>query len=106
VTKAALPVLRRSARVHFIQISSIGGAGRGYPRDGRYQTAKFAVEGFSEVLSNELRPLGIKVTNRRAGGVSAPTGRFVDAHAPVSKIRATVGEMNATRRAVDGQAAG
>ena len=29
---------------------------------GAYQTAKWAVEGFSEVLANEVRPLGIKVT--------------------------------------------
>jgi len=29
---------------------------------GAYQTAKFGIEGFSEVLRNEVKPLGIKVT--------------------------------------------
>ena len=29
---------------------------------GAYQTAKWAVEGFSEVLANEVKPFGIKVT--------------------------------------------
>jgi NAD(P)-dependent dehydrogenase (short-subunit alcohol dehydrogenase family) len=36
---------------------------------GAYQTAKFAVEGFSEVLANEVAPLGIKVTIVEPGGI-------------------------------------
>jgi NAD(P)-dependent dehydrogenase (short-subunit alcohol dehydrogenase family) len=48
---------------------------------GGYQTAKFAVEGFSEVLSNEVRPLGIKVTIVEPGAFRTDWGRFVDAHA-------------------------
>ncbi len=62
VTKAALPVRHRQRSGHVIQFSSIGGRVGGTPGMGAYQTAKFAVEGFSEVLSNELKPLGIKVT--------------------------------------------
>ena len=61
VTRAALPILRKQRSGHFLQVSSIGGrttaAGLG-----PYQTAKWAVEGFSEVLSREVRHLGIKVT--------------------------------------------
>jgi NAD(P)-dependent dehydrogenase (short-subunit alcohol dehydrogenase family) len=68
VTKAALPVLRRQRSGHFIQFSSIGGRVGGTPGMGAYQTAKFAVEGFSEVLANEVRPLGIKVTIIEPGG--------------------------------------
>jgi NAD(P)-dependent dehydrogenase (short-subunit alcohol dehydrogenase family) len=68
VTKAALPVLRRQRSGHFVQFSSIGGRVGGTPGMGAYQTAKFAVEGFSEVLANEVKPLGIKVTIIEPGG--------------------------------------
>ncbi|HEY1548371.1 MAG TPA: SDR family NAD(P)-dependent oxidoreductase [Kofleriaceae bacterium] len=67
VTRAALPVLRRQKRGHFIQISSIGGR-IGAPGLSAYQASKFAVEGLSEVLWHELRPLGIKVTIVEPGG--------------------------------------
>src|SRR6201991_1211034 len=61
VTRAALPVLREQRSGHIIQISSVGGrvSSAGI---GPYQTAKWAVEGFSDVLAQEVAPLGIKVT--------------------------------------------
>ncbi|MGE0383545.1 MAG: oxidoreductase [Gammaproteobacteria bacterium] len=68
VTRAALPVLRRQRRGHIVQVSSVGGR-LGSPGLGPYQTAKWAVEGFSEVLAKEVRPLGIKVTVIEPGGV-------------------------------------
>ncbi|GCF11529.1 oxidoreductase [Dictyobacter arantiisoli] len=61
VTRAALPILRKQRSGHFVQISSIGGR-TGSAGLGPYQTSKWAVEGFSEVLSREIMPLGIKVT--------------------------------------------
>ena len=61
VTRAALPVLRKQRSGHVVQVSSIGGR-TGSAGLGPYQTAKWAVEGFSEVLSREVAPLGIKVT--------------------------------------------
>ena len=61
VTRAALPILRKQRSGHVVQISSIGGR-TGSAGLGPYQTAKWAVEGFSEVLSREVAPLGIKVT--------------------------------------------
>ncbi|SFK96806.1 NADP-dependent 3-hydroxy acid dehydrogenase YdfG [Paenibacillus sp. 1_12] len=67
VTKAALPVLRKQKSGHIVQISSIGGRG-GSPGLGAYQAAKWAVEGFSEVLYKEVTPLGIKVTLIEPGG--------------------------------------
>jgi NAD(P)-dependent dehydrogenase (short-subunit alcohol dehydrogenase family) len=69
VTKAALPVMRRQRSGHIIQISSIGGRVGGTPGLSAYQTAKFGVEGFSEVLANEVAPLGIKVTIVEPGGL-------------------------------------
>ena len=68
VTKAALPVMRAQRSGHIIQFSSIGGRVGGTPGLGAYQTAKWGVEGFSEVLANEVKPLGIKVTIIEPGG--------------------------------------
>jgi NAD(P)-dependent dehydrogenase (short-subunit alcohol dehydrogenase family) len=67
VTRAALPVLRRQRSGHIIQISSVGGR-IGAPGLSAYQASKFAVEGLSEVLWHELKPLGIKVTIVEPGG--------------------------------------
>jgi NAD(P)-dependent dehydrogenase (short-subunit alcohol dehydrogenase family) len=53
---------------HIIQISSIGGR-RGSPGLGAYQSAKWAVGGFSEVLAREVGPLGIRVTCVEPGGM-------------------------------------
>jgi NAD(P)-dependent dehydrogenase (short-subunit alcohol dehydrogenase family) len=74
VTKAALPVLRRQGSGHFLQFSSIGGRVGGSPGLSAYQTAKFAVEGFSEVLNAEVGPLGIKVTIIEPGGFRTDWG--------------------------------
>jgi len=61
VTRAVLPHMRarRSGRV--INISSIGGY-QAYMGWGVYGSTKFAVEGISEALHQELAPLGIQVT--------------------------------------------
>lgn len=69
VTRAVLPVMRRRRSGHIVQISSIGGRVGGTPGLGAYQTAKFAVEGFSEVLANEAAPFGVKVTIVEPGGI-------------------------------------
>lgn len=107
VTRAALPVLRAQRSGHIIQISSIGGRVGGTPGMGGYQTAKYAVEGFSEVLSNEVRPLGIKVTIVEPGAFRTDWGGSSMRILPVSEdYEPTVGEMNRYRRAVDGQQPG
>jgi len=68
VTRAALPVMRAQRDGHIIQISSIGGR-RGSPGLGAYQSAKWAVGGFSEVLAREVGPLVIRVTCVEPGGM-------------------------------------
>jgi NAD(P)-dependent dehydrogenase (short-subunit alcohol dehydrogenase family) len=67
VTKAALPYFRERRAGYFIQVSSVGGR-IGPPGRGPYSAAKWGVEGFSEVLSREVAPLGIKVTIVEPGG--------------------------------------
>lgn len=56
-----LPVLRRQHSGHIINISSVGGL-LGGPGWGIYNSTKFAMEGFSEALAQEVKPLGICVT--------------------------------------------
>jgi NAD(P)-dependent dehydrogenase (short-subunit alcohol dehydrogenase family) len=98
VTKAALPVLRRQRSGHFIQFSSIGGRVGGSPGLGAYQTAKFGVEGFSEVLANEVKPLGIKVTIIEPGGFRTDWGGSSMRILPLrEEYDETVGAMNRYR---------
>ncbi|HZC77431.1 MAG TPA: SDR family NAD(P)-dependent oxidoreductase, partial [Ktedonobacterales bacterium] len=68
VTKAALPVLHQQRSGHILQISSIGGRVGKTPGLGAYQAAKFAIEGYSDVLAEEVAPLGIKVIIVEPGG--------------------------------------
>jgi NAD(P)-dependent dehydrogenase (short-subunit alcohol dehydrogenase family) len=104
VTKAALPVLHQQGSGHFIQFSSIGGRVGGTPGMGAYQTAKFAVEGFSEVLSTEVKPLGIRVTIIEPGGFRTDWGGSSMRTPPVSEdYDLTVGAMNRYRAATVSQ---
>ena len=61
VTRAVLPGMRRQRAGHIINFSSIGGysSGAGF---GVYCSTKFAVEGITEALHDELAPLGIHAT--------------------------------------------
>ncbi|MGM2864355.1 oxidoreductase [Bacillus cereus group sp. Bce021] len=61
VTQAVLPHLRSQRSGHVINISSVGGFS-GSIGWGIYNSTKFAVEGLSEALSLEVKPLGIHVT--------------------------------------------
>jgi NAD(P)-dependent dehydrogenase (short-subunit alcohol dehydrogenase family) len=67
VIQAVLPLLRGQGSGHIINISSIAGLApkAGY---GLYAAAKFAVEGMSQSLADELLPLGIHVTLVEPGG--------------------------------------
>lgn len=68
LTRAALPVMRAQRAGHVIQISSVGGR-VATPGVAAYQTAKWAVGGFSEVVQMEVAHLGIKVTTMEPGGM-------------------------------------
>jgi NAD(P)-dependent dehydrogenase (short-subunit alcohol dehydrogenase family) len=93
VTKAALPLLRKQRSGHIIQVSSIGGrlATAGLSA---YQTAKWAVGGFSEILAQEVGPLGIKVTVLEPGGMQTDWAGSSMQVPPISEpYEPTVGVM-------------
>lgn len=61
MTRAVLPVMRRQRSGHVINITSQAGL-IGYPGSGYYAASKHAVEGWSDSLAAEGKPIGIKVT--------------------------------------------
>ncbi|WP_433728050.1 SDR family NAD(P)-dependent oxidoreductase [Nocardia sp. CA-129566] len=79
VVQAALPQLRDNGGGHIIQISSVGGLAA-WPLGSAYHASKWALEGLSESLAQEVAGFGIKVTlvepgsyatDGAAGGVHA-----------------------------------
>ena len=67
VTQAVLPILREQGSGHIIQISTIGGIGA-FPSLGGYHASKWALEGLTESLAQEVAGFGIKVTLVEPGG--------------------------------------
>lgn len=98
VTRAALPVLREQRSGVFVQFSSVGGRVGGTPGMGAYQSAKFAVEGFSEVLASEVAPFDIKVIIVEPGAFRTDwQGTSMELHSVGPDYAQTVGAMNAYR---------
>jgi NAD(P)-dependent dehydrogenase (short-subunit alcohol dehydrogenase family) len=103
VTRAALPVLRQQRSGTFVQFSSVGGRVGGTPGMGAYQSAKFAVEGFSEVLAAEVAPFGVKVVIVEPGAFRTDwQGSSMELHAVGPDYEQTVGAMNRYRAENDG----
>jgi NAD(P)-dependent dehydrogenase (short-subunit alcohol dehydrogenase family) len=73
VTQAVLPILREQGSGHIIQISTIGGIGA-FPSLGGYHASKWALEGMTEALSQEVAGFGIKVTLVEPGGFDTDWG--------------------------------
>jgi NAD(P)-dependent dehydrogenase (short-subunit alcohol dehydrogenase family) len=101
VTKAVLPILREQGSGHIFQVSSLGGR-IGSAGLAAYQSAKWAVGGFSTVLAQEVAPLGIKVTVLEPGGMRTDWAGSSMTIPPVSEpYQATVGAFAGMIRAAD-----
>ena len=61
LTRAVLPIMRAQKSGHVINITSVAGQ-IGFPGSGYYAASKHAVEGWSDALLAEVKPLGIEVT--------------------------------------------
>jgi NAD(P)-dependent dehydrogenase (short-subunit alcohol dehydrogenase family) len=67
VTQAALPFLRAQRSGHILQVSSIGGISA-FAGIGAYHASKWALEGLSQALAQEVADFGIHVTLVEPGG--------------------------------------
>ena len=76
ITQAALPYLRAQRSGHIIQVSSIGGI-TAFQNVGIYHASKWALEGFSQALAQEVAPFGIHVTLIEPGGFDDRLGGLV-----------------------------
>jgi len=107
-TRAALPALRKRKGARIVNISS--GAGiAGSAGSGFYNATKFAVEGLSEALAEELRPLGMRVLIVEPGpfrtdflGRSIVTAaQEITAYAGTVRVRRNYRETNNGKQAGD-----
>lgn len=103
VSRAVLPQMRKQRSGHVINISSLGGYA-GYFGWGVYGSTKFAVEGISEAMSQELAPIGIRVTVVEPGffrtdflndnSLISTVERIDDYADTVGKMRSLASELN------------
>jgi len=96
VTQAALPFLREQGSGHILQVSSIGGISA-FPTVGIYHASKWALEGFSQALAEEVAGFGIKITLIEPGGYSTDWGGSSAKHATAIPAYDGVREAAANR---------
>jgi NAD(P)-dependent dehydrogenase (short-subunit alcohol dehydrogenase family) len=79
ITQASIPIMREQGGGHIIQVSSIGGISA-FPLVGLYHASKWALEGFSQALAQEVADFGIHVTLIEPGGFSTDWGGSSSVH--------------------------
>lgn len=103
VSKAVLPILRAQSNGHIFQVSSVGGR-VGSVGLSAYQSAKWAVGGFSTVLAQEVAPLGLQVTVLEPGGMKTDwTGSSMTIPPISAPYQPTVGAFAQMLRDYSGQ---
>jgi NAD(P)-dependent dehydrogenase (short-subunit alcohol dehydrogenase family) len=106
ITQAALPIFRAQRSGHLIQVSSIGGISA-FPNGGAYHAAKWALEGLSQSLSQEVDRFGIAVTLIEPGVFDtdwrgASSARNSDLHPDYNQVREASAEYRARRNTSPG----
>jgi len=98
VTQASLPFLREQGSGHILQVSSIGGISA-FRNTGAYHASKWALEGLSQSLAQEVADFGVKVTLIEPGGYSTdwagPSARHSVENPAYSGIREARGRARA-----------
>ena len=107
VTRAALPRMRAQRSGHLVQMSSLNGI-EGLVGGAYYTASKFAIEGFSESLAEEVAHLGIKVTIVEPGPHRT---RFLDSRSaksakPMPDYADSVGQTREAMTRLDGSQPG
>jgi NAD(P)-dependent dehydrogenase (short-subunit alcohol dehydrogenase family) len=107
MTQAVLPQMRKRRSGHVVNLSSIGGLVAS-PGFGMYNATKFAVEGLSEALAQEVKPLGVGLTIVEPGPFRTDfLGRSaVVAEYEISDYQPTSGKMRAYFNEQDGKQRG
>jgi len=98
VIRAVLPHLRKQRSGHIINISSLFGYHNTVPGFGLYGSTKYAVEGITEGLAIELKPLGIHVTAAAPGLFSTEftsTDSYQSSRQVLDAYKDTVGGIRA-----------
>ncbi len=105
--QAVLPGMRQRRSGCIVNLSSIGGI-RSFPALGHYNATKYAVEGLSEALWQEVEPLGIRVMVVEPSGFRTDwAGRSADESAvQIDDYRLTAGITRAAVRASSGKQPG
>ncbi|WP_406635257.1 SDR family NAD(P)-dependent oxidoreductase [Amycolatopsis sp. WGS_07] len=109
VTQAALPFMRAQRSGRILQVTSEGGV-RAFPGISAYHASKWALEGLSESLAQEVAAFGIRVTNVEPGPYAtdwlASGARHSEPHPDYTEVHAAsapdfeVGDPRATRDAI------
>ncbi|MEJ2870532.1 SDR family oxidoreductase [Actinomycetospora sp. OC33-EN08] len=103
ITQAALPILRAQGSGHILQVSSIGGI-TAFRNVGIYHASKWALEGMSQSLAQEVSRFGVRVTLLEPGpystdwaGPSARHATALPAYEPVRELAAAAIAARPTR---------
>ncbi|MCP2164329.1 oxidoreductase [Goodfellowiella coeruleoviolacea] len=99
--RTVLPHMRARRSGAIVQLSSMGGQ-MSFAGFSAYSATKFALEGLSEALADEVRPLGIKVLVVEPGAFRTGLFASTSASAAIEDYAATVGPTRAMIESGDG----
>jgi NAD(P)-dependent dehydrogenase (short-subunit alcohol dehydrogenase family) len=97
ITQAAIPLMREQGSGHIVQVSSIGGVAA-FPSLGIYHASKWALEGFTEALAQEVAMFGIKTTLIEPGGYATDWGTASAAQSQPNPVYQPIRDAMAARQ--------
>ena len=103
--RAVLPHMRGRRSGTIVQMSSMGGQ-MSFAGFAAYSATKFALEGMSEALADEVRPLGIRVLIVEPGAFRTSLWGSASASEPIADYAATVGRTRDMVQTGDGSQPG